>query len=355
VKVVSCRPAWVKTSNRFTNLFAQAVQGAGWDVREFTWSGRGLFVPRVILIHWPDDFFIAQGFAANVKALAKLALLQAARKFLGVRLVWVVHETHPHDRGRPGHRSTKAFLDALDGAIYLSHASKRAAEIDLPELARVPALVTRHGHYRLDMEKPPQPRRAADRRLNLSYFGQIRPYKNLDNLIRAARNFPPDEIGVKLIGWSKDPAFTKSLADLAADAPAVKLDIRDKLVPQADIEAALDESDGVVLPYRKILNSGAAMFALSRNRPILAPRLGTLPDLQDEVGPGWVDLYDDDITERDLRAFASRLREPGPAVADLSAYEWAPIGEAIGDFFDQLSETTKQSRSRQFEPGGARS
>jgi glycosyltransferase involved in cell wall biosynthesis len=355
VKVVSCRPAWVKTSNRFTNLFAQAVQDAGWDVREFSWTGRGLFGPRVILIHWPDDFFIAQGFAANAKALAKLALLQTARKFLGVRLVWVVHETHPHDIGRPGRWSTGAFLAALDGVIYLSHASKRSAESDIPELARVPALVTRHGHYRPDMQKPPEFRRTTGKRLKLAYFGQIRPYKNLDNLIRAARNFSPDEIELKLIGWSKDPAFSKSLADLAADAPAVKLDIRDRLVPQVDIEAALDESDGVVLPYRKILNSGAALFALSRNRPILAPRLGTLPELQDEIGRDWVDLYDDDIAEQDLRDFAARLREPGPPVVDLSAYEWGPIGESIGGFFDQLSDATRRSRARQFEPGSARS
>jgi beta-1,4-mannosyltransferase len=353
VKVVSCRPAWVKTSNRFSNLFAQAVQDAGWDVREFNWS-KGLSRPQIILIHWPDEFFIAQNLWDNVKAMVKLALLQA-RKLFGARLVWVVHETHPHDIGRLGRWSTKAFLNALDGTINLSHASKRAGEADIPELARIPALVTRHGHYRADMHKPPQPRRAPGRRLNLVYFGQIRPYKNLDTLIRAARNVSPDEINVKLVGWSKDPDFTNSLADLAAGAPAVTLDIRDKLVPQDDVETALDECDGVVLPYRKILNSGAALFALSRNRPILAPHLGALPELQDEIGPDWVKLYDEDVTEQNLRDFAACLRKPGPPVADLSRYEWGPIGEAICDFFDQLSQKAEPSRRRQFQPDRARS
>lgn len=96
---------------------------------------------------------------------------------------------------------------------------------------------------------------------------------------------------VKIIGWSKDPEFTLFLKDLAANSPAVELDIRDELVPQNDLEAALDLSDGVVLPYRKILNSGAALFALSRNRPVMAPRLGTLPELKDEIGRDWVHLY----------------------------------------------------------------
>jgi glycosyltransferase involved in cell wall biosynthesis len=355
VKVVSCRPAWVKTSNRFTNLFAQAVQDAGWRVREFRWSARGLLAPDIVLIHWPDELFTAKGAFASAKAAIKLALLQAARKMFGVRLVWVVHETYPHDNGRSARWSTRAFLNALDGAIFLSHASKHAGEKDIPELARVPALVTRHGHYRFDMETPSKPRPSSGRRLNLAYFGQIRPYKNLDSLLRAARDLSPEEVQLKVIGWSKDQAFTGALSGLAAEAPAVSLDIRESFVPQADIEAALDASDGVVLPYRRILNSGAALFALSRNRPILAPRLGTLPELYDEIGAEWVQLYDGEIAEGTIRDFIGRLRQGGAAAPDLSRYEWRPIGEAIGGFFDQLSQKTEQSRSRQFEPGSARS
>jgi hypothetical protein len=108
----------------------------------------------------------------------------------------------------------------------------------------------------------------------------------------------------------------------------------------------------VVLPYRRILNSGAALFALSRNRPILAPRLGTLPELQDEIGPDWVDLYDgQDVTTESLARFSQRLRNQDAPVADLSGYEWGPIGESIGDFFDQLSRTPARSRSSQLQPG----
>src|SRR5262249_16201703 len=146
VKIVSCRPAWVTTSNRFTNLFAEAVQSSGWDVREFSWRPGALFAPKVILLHWPDELFTAQGTVANAKAWLKVNLLTAARKIYGVRLVWVVHETSPHDIGRRAKWSVRKFLNSLDGAIYLSHASKRAAEADIPMLANIPALVTRHGH-----------------------------------------------------------------------------------------------------------------------------------------------------------------------------------------------------------------
>jgi beta-1,4-mannosyltransferase len=352
VKVVSCRPAWIKTSNRFTTLFSQAVQDAGWEVREFAWRPSAVFGPKVILLHWPDELFTASSALANVKAAFKLAMFQAAKHICGARLVWVVHETNPHDRGRKARWATKAFLNSLDGAIFLSQASKVASEADLPALKNIPALITRHGHYRIDMESPPQPRHPPGKALKLVYFGQIRPYKNLDGLIRAAHEFRPSDVRVKIIGWSKDPDFTRSLEEQASGAPAVTLDIRDELVPQTELEAVLDQSDGVVLPYRNILNSGAALFALSRNRPVLAPRLGTLPELQAEIGRDWVDLYDGDIADDDLYKFAGRLRRSGPRVADLSRYEWGPIGESIGGFFDELSKPSGKTRADEFQSEG---
>jgi glycosyltransferase involved in cell wall biosynthesis len=355
VKVVACRPAWVRTSNRFTTLFSEALQQAGWNVREFSWAPGGIFAPKVILIHWPDELFTASSKFEHAKVAFKLMMLQAAKHVFGVRLVWVVHEATPHDSCHKARWSGKAFLDTLDGVIYLSHASKAAAEAAIPELQRVPVLVTRHGHYRFDMEKPPAARRTPGETLNLVYFGQVRPYKNLDGLIRAASGVSPKEIRIKIIGWSKDPAFTSFLGELAATAPTVTLDIRGELVPQSDLEAAVDASDGVVLPYRNILNSGAALFALSRNRPVMAPRLGTLPELEAEIGHDWVKLYEGaDILEQDLRAFSAGLRETTAQVADLSHYEWGPIGESIGAIFDQLIKKPGTARAGELKPESER-
>lgn len=351
MKVVSCRPAWVKTSNRFTTLFSQAVQNAGWRVREFSWTPAGLFAPKVVLLHWPDEMFTATGPFQQIKIALKLAVLNVARRLSGVRLVWVVHEATPHDSSNPAGWAKHAFLKSLDGVIYLSHASKLAAEADVPELKRVPALVTRHGHYRADMQVEPVPRAEPGWPMKLIYFGQIRPYKNLDGLIRAATSISPDLIRVRISGWSKDPDFTRFLSDLAANAPSVTLDIRDAFLPQVDLEAALDASDGVVLPYRKILNSGAALFALSRNRPVLAPRLGTLPELQAEIGSDWVELYaGDDILAEDLHAFAAMLRQAKEPVANLSRYEWDAVGDSIGAFLDQLVVKTRGARAGALEP-----
>src|SRR3546814_7963709 len=67
------------------------------------------------------------------------------------------------------------------------------------------------------------------------------------------------------------------------------------------IERITDEADAVVLPYRDIVNSGSALLALSRFRPVIAPRLGSLIELQGQVGEDWLWLYDGPLTGERMR------------------------------------------------------
>ena len=43
-----------------------------------------------------------------------------------------------------------------------------------------------------------------------------------------------------------------------------------------------------MLPYRHMHNSGAALTALSLDRPVLVPETDVNRDLARETGPGWV-------------------------------------------------------------------
>src|SRR5207244_3954281 len=61
------------------------------------------------------------------------------------------------------------------------------------------------------------------------------------------------------------------------------------------------------------------------------------PELRQEIGRDWVELYDGDIEAADVAAFANRLRQSRAGVADLSRYEWDDIGMEIGAFLDQLA------------------
>jgi len=117
------------------------------------------------------------------------------------------------------------------------------------------------------------------------------------------------------------------IAGIAANASNILLDIRAAPLSDADIERAVDAADGIVLPYQAILNSGAAIFALSRGRPVLAPRTGSLPELQEMVGANWLQLYDGAIDARIVSDFATWLRgRPPLGMPDLTALSWDRVG-----------------------------
>ena len=50
-------------------------------------------------------------------------------------------------------------------------------------------------------------------------------------------------------------------------------------IPDEELQHVMSAADVVVLPYLRILSSGAAMLALSFGRPVIAPRQGLLNDM----------------------------------------------------------------------------
>ena len=54
-----------------------------------------------------------------------------------------------------------------------------------------------------------------------------------------------------------------------------------KFVDDDDVQAYMNASDVVVLPYKNVLTSGAALLALSFMKPVLAPPKGLIPEVVD--------------------------------------------------------------------------
>ena len=105
----------------------------------------------------------------------------------------------------------------------------------------------------------------------------------------------------------------------------------------AKFEAIVDSADAVVLPYRNILNSGAALFALSRNRPVLAPNIGSLPELRETVGSDWIYLYHGEFNQCVLIDFIAWMRRTKRSeVAPLDSYAWSRIGRDLGEFIELI-------------------
>jgi glycosyltransferase involved in cell wall biosynthesis len=321
--------------NRYVELFAAAFEQAGWEVATLNWRIAPVLAGRLMILHWPDDFYASPDLRSRLLSWARIALMTTSRRLFGVRWIWVVHNLIPHDRKAGDPKLWRAFTNELDGLVFLSRESRQTFAADHPEHCNLPHLVTRHGDYRTGALTPPAPWRRPEGTTRLQFVGQIRPYKNLERLVEAARHLDVEtELGVA--GFAAD-GFGTELRRRGAAAAALHFDLRSAPLDEIEFERIVDSSHAAILPYRQILNSGSALFALSRNRPVIAPALGGLSELRDAVGGQWVYLYDGELTGAVLRDAAAWVRTAErPSVCRLDAYDWGVIGPELVRFSERL-------------------
>lgn len=325
---LALRPLRAK-GNSFAGLFADHLSRRNFEVVPFSWDELDRGGHDVVLIHWPTEFFRPDSRKATLSLLWRLARAKVRH---GTRIVWLVHNIHPHDGGSMSSTLTaRIFLGLLDGTIFLSQTSRDELHGVYPSSRRLRELVTVHGLYPA-VASAARSFDPAQARGRLLYFGVIRDYKNVTGLVRAACGVTVKPFTLRVTGYCADPDLHARIRDLAQGDPRIELDIRDDFVSPEELEQLIDACDGVVLPYKRILNSGSAIHALSRYRPILAPAIGSLTELRSQIGDGWVHLFKADIDAEAIEAFLagiSALQAPSP---NLAPFEWTRIGEAVSDF-----------------------
>jgi beta-1,4-mannosyltransferase len=324
-------------ANQFPSLFARAISDQGYLVREFEWDFSRLWRAKFIFLHWPNEFFVYKGKFAIAKLLVKLAIMQIAKVLGGAKFIWIAHNAAPHDTANSGAFIRRWFLRSLDGVIFLSEYSRGLINRLYPEVGKCNALVTVHSHYRNAAVTRETPVTTPTGNIKLLHFGLIRPYKNVEALVGAASSLSSG-IDLLIAGKVTDRELSATIRDSAQLSPHITLDLREVSITDAELEGIVDSADAVVLPYKNILNSGAALFSLSRNRPVLAPNMGSLPELRDTVGHEWVYLYDGEFNQQVLADFREWiLRTKRASVAPLEAYDLSRIGDDLRGFIETMN------------------
>ena len=306
------------TTNPYLVMLRDAVAAVpGTEVRTFSWRGALLGRYDVFHVHWPE---ILVSGGSPLKALVRQALTVALVAKLAVTRTPIVRTEHNLELPSGISRRERVLLR------WIEHRTTLWIRLNDETPVRPGALtaLVPHGHYADWFARWPWPAREAGR---VSYFGFIRRYKGVDGLLRAFRGVAGQDRRLHAAGKPSTPELAESLETLAAEDPRVTLDLR-----FLDDEALIDtvrRAELVVLPYREMHNSGGVLTALSLARPVLVPANEVNARLADEVGPAWVQQYDDQLeasdVERALEAAASLDPEARP---DLSARDWDRAGEA---------------------------
>jgi beta-1,4-mannosyltransferase len=336
--------------NPYLRSLCKSLELRGVQVEDFSF-GRALSQHYDVLhIHWPDLHLHARSSLRAMAKHARLALLFAFMRLRKTRIVWTLHNLKPHERHvRLGELLFPIWFPRLcTHVIALSNSGLESARELYPALRDKAAAVIPHGHYR-DAYGSPLPRASCRQQLGLKncftflFFGNIRPYKNVPRLIEAFKALPGQDVQLVIAGEPGKMIRADELRQLAAGDDRIHL--RLEFVPDEKVPLYIGASDVVVLPFESILNSGSVFLALSFNRAALAPRLGSLPEIQSQLGERWLALYEGALTTQHLLQAIDRGGAGESETVDLSFYDWDAIGQQTLELYLTRGRPSDSSHS----------
>lgn len=287
------------------------------ELRTFSWRHALLGRYDVFHVHWPEILLDGRGALRTLVRRVLVALLVLRLWSLGTPLVRTAHNLRPH-----------ASVGRVDAALLRGIERRTTLVVRLneqtPVPGPVPAVTIPHGHYRDWFAAHPRPGRTRSR---LVFVGLIRPYKNVPALIAAFRQVlagVPDA-RLDVAGRPAEPQLAEELRRAAAGVPEVCLRLAH--LSDAELVEVVSRAEYVALPYREMHNSGAALMALSLDRPVLLPDNEVTAQLAEEVGDGWVLRFAGELTGEQLVTALERARRiPAGERPDLSRREWHTTG-----------------------------
>lgn len=303
------------TSNPY---LAQLVASLPPGVRTLTFDWRTALLGRydVLHVHWPEVLFLRAGRLRSVAGGLLFALLLLRCRLLRVPIVRTAHNLAPHEERQRWVRALLRWCDRRTTLWIRLNPDTRP-----PGDGAVETIL--HGDYAAWFADRPHPDAIPGR---LAYFGLIRPYKGVEHLLAVFRALPDPDLRLHVAGKPDSAELEQRIRGAAASDRRVELSL--SYLDDDALARVVGESELVVLPYREMHNSGALLLALSLDRPVLVPRNDVNEELAQEVGPGWVHLYDGPLEPSHVQAaLADRRKGQDATEPDLSRRRWPLIGE----------------------------
>lgn len=311
-------------------------------------------------LHHPDTVVYPRSLWRCLIGTVLFAFLLKVARWRRIRIIWTVHDFDNNDGLHPKleNRFWRYYIPAVDGFICLTEGSISLARERFPQLTSVPGFAVEHGHY-LDAYPGGMTRDMARQRLGipaksrvLLHFGLMRPYKNVPHLIDTFKQLNDPNSILLLAGEPYDQEIETTIRERAGNCTQVRLALN--WIPPDQVQIYFAACDLVVLPYRRILNSGAALLALSFARPILVPALGNMREQQQRFGKQWVQIYQGELDSEKLAEASHCCGAPSGTAPDLNRLGWHEIAVRTLQIYSAVLSTNKQSTQLTLQPTALR-
>lgn len=346
-------PAW--RDNPYTTTLQLELFARGYALRgtsnldAFIESLTSPFRRGVIHIQWPslvtDEAESALDAERRVHDV--VGALRTA-KTLGRPIIWTVHNVLPHD------------TEYLDAAVRLHQ--ELADLADVVHVLNSQTAAVAAPYYRIDPQKVvviPHPsyagvygaamerREARDaigasaERIGVLFFGQLRPYKGLNHLVDAMAEVTARRQDVELLLAGKPFAGMDDVIQ-QLDEAGIPNTRHVGFVPDSDVPAWLSSADVLVLPHRKVLNSGTLYLGATFGVPTILPDESHLrADFGDQR---WVRFFDPAAPSASMAALidsewyrSEDVRRAARAFAD--AHRPIDVSRRFAEVVERLDES----------------
>lgn len=265
--------------------------------------------PDVVHLHWMDALVSSDNpiFAAllSLRLLFELTLC----KLLGVRVVWTVHNYLGHEAEQPKLELWLRRVVARSADSILVHSegvrSKIADGYEVPDDERSKVVAVDHGHF-IEAYENTMSREEARDSLGFEddetvflFFGNVKPYKGMDDLLAAFESFGDD---AKLLIAGQPPKDDEAERELRERCEADEnITAALEFIDDDEIQRYMRAADAATIPFDRILTSGSAILAMSYENVVIAPKIGCLPDVLSQTEEFLYQPNDDDGLESTMR------------------------------------------------------
>jgi len=264
----------------------EALKAGG--VKIYTWKKfkklRYFFKVKIIHYNWIENLDYSSNAKYIISFIKKIIILVFLR-ICNKKIVWSLNNKISHD-------SKNKFLDKLiiifcimiSNKIHiLSNISAQVIINYYRHVNKKKIFYIPHGNYIHNIKE--YNIKEPGKKLKFIYFGLIRPYKNLELLIdtfNTLSNFADIDFELEITGSCISGDYIKKLTQLADNN---KITLHFDYIKDDELNTAIQSSDIAIFPFNitSALNSGTIMLAFSNKRTVIAPLIGTLQDIKDDI------------------------------------------------------------------------
>jgi len=261
------------TENKYVNIIIEILKSInGIKVYPFVpldylRFSRKMWGANVVWLNW---FELDHGRVKNMLKIFVLILL----KVTGKKIIYTLHNRKLHNK------DTSILSRLLQNSIYyfcdIIVIHSKISVHDLPKKYIVKTQYIPHPNY--IGEYGDSKGKEASTKLRLLFLGQVKPYKNIELLIKTASEWNPNEVELTIAGKPISEEYKSELLNLAAGK---NIKFVFEFVKDDEMSEYLGNCDLLVLPYdiSSSLNSGTVILAFSYAKTVICPLIGTVGDL----------------------------------------------------------------------------